>query len=364
MTKEDIVAEVAVNSQQPKTKISAVLDQFLAEVSEALVHQAHVEIRRFGTFEVITRQPRIARDLNTNQEIRLAIRVLPRFVPFTAFKERVARQLLHEPAAAVELPGLEERLLGSDIPSESPRIAVQALASPAEPTLNSEPLDALERRVTERPDDHEARVTLIAAYIGGAQFVEALTQCEAVLRADPIHRETLNQLAQICERIGLTERAIETLDRLLRIAPNQISALMRRGILRNQAGRFTDAEVDLRRILELEPGNATASFQLGLLYTKRGLYHKAVQEFEQARESDPTSVEACFNLGKTYDHLERYDEAVKQFEELVTLQPEQPRAYWHLGMLYDKKKMSGKALAMYQQSNRLATTQKGSERTR
>ena len=363
MTKEDIVAEVAVNLLQPKTKISAVLDQFLAEVSDALVRQAHVEIRRFGTFEVIKRESRIARDLNTNHEIRLAGRVLPRFVPFAAFKERVARQEFQVTPSAISVPVLEEHPPEVSPIAEHPLTITSTFEPSAGLPLEAEPLEALARRVSENPDDREARVTLIAAYITEKQLVEALKQCEVVLRVDTVHKEALSQMGDICERMGLTDRAIEAYDRLLRIAPNQIAALTRRGVLRSQMGRLADAETDLRRILEIDPANATASFQLGLLYTKRGLYQKAMQEFEHARQSDPTSVEACFNLGKTYDHLERYDEAVQQFEELVTLQPEHPRAYWHLGVLYDKKKMSGKALAMYQQSNRLSTTKKGSERT-
>ena len=363
MTKEDIVAEVAVNSRQPKLKISAVLDQFLAEVSDALARQVHVEIRRFGAFEVITRQSRTARDLNTNQEIRVAVRVLPRFVPFAAFKERVARQGVQTTSVATTSPVLEALPPSANTLVEHPLTIVGEGVSSTGIPPDSEPLEALAQRVGETPDDHEARVRLIAAYIADNQLAEALKQCEAILRVDAIHKEALNQIGDIFERMGLTDRAIEAYDRLLRIAPNHIAALMRRGVLRGQTGRLPDAETDLRRVLEIDPANAMASLQLGLVYTKRGLYQRATQEFEQARQSDPNSVEACFNLGKSYDHLERFDEAVQQFEELVALQPEHPRAYWYLGVLYDKKKMSGKALAMYQQSNRLSTTKKESERT-
>ena len=91
MTKKDIVNEVAEEARQPKTRIAAALDIFLAEVTGAMVRQERVEIRRFGTFEVTHRKSRIASNFSADEEITLPARAVPRFVPFKAFKDLVER---------------------------------------------------------------------------------------------------------------------------------------------------------------------------------------------------------------------------------------------------------------------------------
>jgi tetratricopeptide (TPR) repeat protein len=354
MTKEDIVMAVASRSRLPKAKIATALDVFLGAVTEALARHERVEIRRFGTFEVTHRRARVARDLNARQEIRLPGRSMPRFIPFDAFKDRVAKQ--YETADASNGPARVGVL-----PAVSPDAVSAPGAAPAGAPPGRPRLAVLEQRVQEHPDDIDARMALSAAYAEQDRYEEAMAQCQAVLRLDAHHLGAINQLGEILVRIGAHERAHEEFDRALHLAPDHIDTLMNRGRLRSQKGRYTEAEQDFKRVLELDPANAQACLQTGILYARRGLYIRAIQEFEQALTHDPASAEAYFQLGKTYDHLERYDEAIRMFEDLARLYPEHQRVYWHLGMLYDKKKMGDKALEMYQRSNRLSTTKKGND---
>lgn len=345
MTKEDLVNQVATRSKLPKIRIAAALDLFLSEVSDALARQEKVEIRRFGVFDVSVRQARVARNLNANGEIRLSDRIMPRFVPFTAFKDRV---------------------LTPDIPSDkgNTKTADKITVPPASPPKTPVPrIETLERQVASERENADARLLLIDLYIESDRYAEALPHCRAGLGIDLRSLELLNRQGRISEQTGIFDQALQAYDQAVNFHPSHVESLLNRGRMRSQTGRYAEAEQDFRRALEIDPSKTLAVLQCGLLYTRRGLYLRALQEFERAWELDPSSPEACFNLGKTYDHLERHDEAIRQFETLVVLQPDHPRPYWHLGMLYNKKKMGEKALKMYQQSNRLSTLKKGNDRT-
>ena len=349
MTKDNIVSETALHTRVPKNKIAAILDLFLKEVSEALEQHERVEIRRFGSFEVTYRKARVARDFNTNAEIRLPDRAMPRFVPFDAFKKSVSEQCAGQESIEEEVE-----------PSPSVK-EVSGSRGTEQPGSSKAPsLSRLEVRVQESPDDSEARFLLAEAHGNQALYNKAIDQCQQILRQDPNHIAAINYMGRMLFLSGAQDRASQEYDRALRVDPNHADTLMNRAILRSEIGRYNEAEQDFKHVLEYNPEASGACYQLGKLYTKRGLYGRAIQEFEHALEIDPAAAESYFQLGKTYDHLERHEDAIGMFEELIKIEPENARAYWHLGVLYDKTKQSQKALEMYQQSNHLsAANQEG-----
>ena len=350
MTKANIVSETALHTRVPKKKIAAILDLFLKEVGEALEQHERVEIRRFGAFEVTYRKARVARDLNTNAEIRLPDRVMPRFVPFDAFKKSVSEQFAGQESTEEEVePSPSVKEVSGSRRTEQP-------GSSKAPSLSR-----LEVRVQESPDDSEARFLLAEAHGKQALYNKAIDQCQQILRQDPNHIAAINYMGRMLFLSGAQDRASQEYDRALRVDPNHADTLMNRAILRSEIGRYNEAEQDLKHVLEYNPEASGACYQLGILYTKRGLYGRAIQEFEHALEIDPGAAESYFQLGKTYDHLERQEDAIGMFEELIKIEPENARAYWHLGVLYDKTKQSQRALEMHQQSNHLSAANQESK---
>lgn len=359
MTKADLVAAVTRASNLPKAKVAVTLDLFLALVTEALLDHQRVEIRRFGTFEVISRRARVARDLNTNHELRLPARPMPRFVPFDALKKTVASDAMTQ-----EVSERDERIVQSE-PSLSVLPEVSATMSDEiglESRSSERSLEATLEAVNANPDDLNARLSLAVAYTEQQMYDEAIEQCQVILHQNSVHLGAIHQLGRIREKQGEYESAIQEYERILRIDRDNVEALQQLGILHSELGLYTEAENEFKRALELNPSSTDAYYNLGLVHTKRGLYSRAIQEFEKVLELDSTWIDAYLHLGRAYDHQERYDDAIRMFEALLKVQPDNSRAYWHLGVLYDKKKAGAKALEMYQRANLLASTKKGSER--
>ena len=356
MTKDDIIKTVAKHSHRPKSKIAATLNQFLFEVSNAMVRKERVEIRRFGTFEVKYQKARVARNLNTNERIELPPRGMPRFVPFSAFKDRVSAGCAIEGGVKSrekkEAPSLNrEPGRPLPVPQEKPWRGDSQTSSKDE-------LPTLRKAVEDDPDNTENRLALAEACVIRGDIMGALEQTRYVLRKNAKNTHAINLQGLAHERQGIDELALQEFERALQVDADDVETLLNIGSLRSKLGQYNEAEMNFKRVLELDSQQMDANFNLGVIHTRRGLYGRAIQDFERVIDLNPSNIEAYFNLGKAYDHLERYDDAINMFEKLLNVQPENDRAFWHLGTLHDKKKDGAKALEMYQHSNRLLTAAK------
>ncbi len=72
-----------------RIETEAVINGFMACVSDALASGEGVELRGFGTFHVQRRRPRKARNPRTNEEIPVAARYMPMFRPSRSLRDRV-----------------------------------------------------------------------------------------------------------------------------------------------------------------------------------------------------------------------------------------------------------------------------------
>ncbi len=79
MTKADIVDNIAAATGLTKVETEAVVDGFLATVSQALKDGKNIEIRGFGSFKVKKRKPRVARNPRTGEEVFVQEHYVPIF---------------------------------------------------------------------------------------------------------------------------------------------------------------------------------------------------------------------------------------------------------------------------------------------
>jgi len=79
MTQRDFVNRIAAATGVPKAHVDQVLDLFLEEVGDALVHDHRVFIRHFGTFRTVDLQARTGRNPRTGAPVAIPARTHVRF---------------------------------------------------------------------------------------------------------------------------------------------------------------------------------------------------------------------------------------------------------------------------------------------
>lgn len=93
MTKADIVDIISGSTGISKVETEAVVKGFLETVIEALKKGEHIELRGFGSFKVVKRAPRVARNPKTNQEVAVPAQYVPVLKMSKDFKAAVHSSL-------------------------------------------------------------------------------------------------------------------------------------------------------------------------------------------------------------------------------------------------------------------------------
>lgn len=93
VTKQDIIDRIADGTGLTKIETEAVVNGFIATVTQALEEGKSVELRGFGSFRVQHRAARTARNPQTHEEIEVAERYVPVFRVSRDFRDAVDRAM-------------------------------------------------------------------------------------------------------------------------------------------------------------------------------------------------------------------------------------------------------------------------------
>jgi len=92
ITKADIVHKITTAVGLTRIETEAVVNGFIIAIHEALKNGQEVEIRGLGSFRIIERDPRLARNPKTGEKIQLPKRRVPQFRPSKDLKEAVNKK--------------------------------------------------------------------------------------------------------------------------------------------------------------------------------------------------------------------------------------------------------------------------------
>ena len=84
--KSDLVNVVANKTGKAVADTKRMVEEFLAEVSELLLSGEEVSFRELGTFKVVTRAPRKARNPRTGESVDVGAKRVLRFKPSSGLR--------------------------------------------------------------------------------------------------------------------------------------------------------------------------------------------------------------------------------------------------------------------------------------
>ncbi|WP_371308876.1 tetratricopeptide repeat protein [Hyphomonas sp.] len=222
------------------------------------------------------------------------------------------------------------------------------------------------------PDLQEARTLWASALEKTGRREEALAILSQVPRPSPFYATARGQMAWLLRRDGRTEDALSVAGQALAEAPDrsllvQLADLFRsvgrngeaehiltdviesdadegrkdwrllyaRGAVREQLGRWPEAETDLKAALELQPESASVLNYLGYSYIDRGIrLEEGMELIRKALALEPNSGFITDSLGWAYFQLGRYEMATRYLERAVELEPGDATLNDHLGDAY------------------------------
>ncbi|MCE9596337.1 MAG: tetratricopeptide repeat protein [Spirochaetia bacterium] len=92
----------------------------------------------------------------------------------------------------------------------------------------------------------------------------------------------------------------------------------------------------LAEILKLQPAHPGALIERGNLAFDEGRWNRALAFYEEAAKKNPDCVEAVYNTANAYFKQGKYAPAIRYFQESIRLDPDFPESHFNLAVLYLK----------------------------
>ncbi|HEX3008797.1 MAG TPA: HU family DNA-binding protein [Bacteroidales bacterium] len=89
MTKEEIVSEISRKTGIDKTSVVKMVEALMDNVKDSMTKGKNIYLRGFGTFEVVKRAKKTARNISKNTTLIIPEHFIPRFKPAKEFVEKV-----------------------------------------------------------------------------------------------------------------------------------------------------------------------------------------------------------------------------------------------------------------------------------
>jgi len=162
---------------------------------------------------------------------------------------------------------------------------------------------------------------------------EAQNFYNQVLKINPNHSSTLNNLGALFKQLGEIQKAKSCYEKTLKINPNFSDAHNNLGIVYRELGDHQKAVSCYKKTIEIKPDFANAHYNLGIVYRELGDHQKAVSCYKKTIEINPNHINSYNNLGIVFEELGEYKKAISCYKKAIEINPNHADSYWNAHIL-------------------------------
>ena len=181
-------------------------------------------------------------------------------------------------------------------------------------------------------------------------MAEAERLYRQVLQSEPDNADALHLLGVIAHAQGMSESAVELIERAHRAQPPHPISLNSLGKAYFGLHHLREARKSFGKALALKPDYAEAHNNLGAVLAALGQTEEAVDSYNRALALHPEYPEAHFNLGNALDDLGQPEKAESCYRRALALQPGMVDALVNLGHVLQDLARSKEAEQCYRQA--------------
>lgn len=152
---------------------------------------------------------------------------------------------------------------------------------------------------------------------------------------------------------GRVQEAVEVLDGLVSVAPDDVEAWFLLGAANGSLGRLDAAIRCCRRVVALDPTHSDAHYNLAQACMHQGYLREAVAAYRDVMRLSPTHAVALNNLGYALQHLGKFEEAVECHGRALQLGPRTAEVLTNLGNALAGVGRRDEAAGFYREAIRL-----------
>ena len=133
-----------------------------------------------------------------------------------------------------------------------------------------------------------------------------------------------------------TDIALELYNQILKINPNHSQTLNNIAVIFTNSKDYQKAISSYEKAIEINPNFADAHYNLGVIFMKLRDYQKAISCYEKVIESNPNYAKAYYNQGNTYSELGDYQKALVCYDKAIKINPNYSATHNNLGNIFQK----------------------------
>lgn len=180
--------------------------------------------------------------------------------------------------------------------------------------------------ITQRPNKYVRgfgrRLAYAQSLLSAERYAEALRELERLQAIRPDDEILINNLSVAYDKTGQFDKAVQTLERGIDLAPNQFRFYVYLGDLLYRAGGNEEAIDLFNRSLQINDRNAECYERLGSVLMRLERFSEAISAFEKAIEFGHSNVAGIrLRMGTIQGYKEKWEEAIHQFSQVVRLEP-------------------------------------------
>lgn len=163
---------------------------------------------------------------------------------------------------------------------------------------------------------------------------QAIAELRWLMRTHPDDVQLLNQIAELYQDSGQTERALNVLQRAVEADPQHFDTHVKLATSYKRAGQVESALRHAGLAIALRPTSAEAHEARGVALMAAGKHAQAIQALEEALRHDPGRATAHMNIGLVHCDQQHWDQGVVALEEALRRNGSLAAAYLAVAVAY------------------------------
>lgn len=211
-------------------------------------------------------------------------------------------------------------------------------------------IDALTDQIAASPNDASLYASRAKMFYDNEGYDEAIRDLTTALQLDSTNVDYHHLLADAYLDYFQSRLALRTMERAAALYPERIPTLLKLCEVQYTLKQYTGSLQTIDRILKIDPQNGDAFLMMGLNTRELGDTDRAVKAFQKAIAIDPELIDAWINLGQLNARLNKPD-AARYFDSALRIAPDNVAAiHAKADYLRDKNDLNG-AIALYKKLN-------------
>ena len=169
-----------------------------------------------------------------------------------------------------------------------------------------------------------------------------------VIKKDPTHIRSINNLGIIFFSLKKYDEAIKVFEKTITIDSNYLSGHNSLGLIYKEMQNYKKAINSFEKAIKINSDYFVAHNNIGLVFSKCGEYQKAINSFEKSIKINPDYFKAHNNIGIAFYECGEYHKAISSYEKAIKINPNFMELHCNIGLVYEKTGEINKAFNSYQ----------------